>query len=233
MDRTPADDEAVVGDECHIVSGSHGGPRHEPSVVADCIDDYQNLILLCKVHHKLVDDQSETYTADLLLGLKERHEAWVSEQLNEGGKTRRVRIRRIRENVPNQLVRLMSGRALLDIVTNAQSYAFDNDELRSKEESDEIAGFLQELQDWGEVGLTEAGEIVSASFSLTERIQEMERLGFWVFGAREQQILEGGVGPSSNWTMAIVRVVRNDNDEIVTVGDVQHQDPAGGSEQAF
>jgi hypothetical protein len=202
-------------------------------VAADCIDDYQNLILLCKVHHKLVDDQSETYTADLLLGLKERHEAWVSEQLNEGGQTRPVRIRRIRENVPNQLVRLMSGRALLDIVTNAQSYAFDNDELRSKEESDEIAGFLQELQDWGEVGLTEAGEIVSASFSLTERIQEMERLGFWVFGAREQQILEGGVGPSSNWTMAIVRVVRNDNDEIVTVGDAQHQDPAGGSEQAF
>lgn len=89
-----------------------------------------------------------------------------------------------------------------------------------------LAGFLQVVQDWGEVGLMEAGEIVPASFTLTESIQDMERLGFWVFGAREQQVLEGGVGAPSNWTMAVVRVVRNDNDEIVAVGDDQQADAA-------
>lgn len=226
MGRTASDGEAVVGDECHIVSGSPGGPRHDPSVTADRIDEYPNRILLCRVHHKLVDDQSETYTTDLLLQLKEQHEAWVADQLSERGKPKPVRIRRVPGNIPSHLVRLTTGRALLNVVRDAQSYSFDNDEPRSKEEADEIAGFLQVVQDWGEVGLMEAGETVSASFSLTESIQAMERLGFWVFGAREQQVLEGGVGAPSNWTMAVLRVVRNDNDEIVAVGDAQQADAA-------
>ena len=215
---------SVRGKKSQKVAKSWGGPRHDPSVTADSIDEYQNRILLCRVHHKVIDDQAETYTADRLLQLKERHETWVADQLNQDREPNPVRIRRVHGKIPTHLVRVTSGRALLNIVMDAEAYSFDSDEPRSKEEADEIAGFLQVVQDWGEVGLTEAGEIVSAAFSLTESIQGMESLGFWVFGAREQQALEGGSGSPSKWTIAILQVIRKDSDQIIVVGDAQQAD---------
>jgi hypothetical protein len=81
MDATPQDDESVVGDECHIVSSKPDGPRYDPQFPVDQIDFYTNLILLCRVHHKMIDDQSETFTADILHQLKANHEKWVADAL--------------------------------------------------------------------------------------------------------------------------------------------------------
>lgn len=81
MDATPQDDESVVGDECHIVSGKPNGPRYDPEFPVDQIDSYANLILLCRVHHKMIDDQSETFTEDILRQLKANHEKWVADAL--------------------------------------------------------------------------------------------------------------------------------------------------------
>jgi hypothetical protein len=41
------------------------------------LDDYENLILLCKVHHKVVDDQRQTFTVERLNNMKADHEQWV------------------------------------------------------------------------------------------------------------------------------------------------------------
>src|SRR5579864_8713753 len=81
IDATAADDESVVGEECHITSGRGQGPRYDRSVPDERIDDAENLVLLCRVHHKMVDDQYETYTAELLRNLKQNHEKWVSSAL--------------------------------------------------------------------------------------------------------------------------------------------------------
>ena len=81
ISRTAADDESVVGDECHIVSGKNQGPRYDPAFPVQQLDEPENLILLCRVHHKMVDDQYETYTVQVLQGLKEIHEKWVSSTL--------------------------------------------------------------------------------------------------------------------------------------------------------
>ncbi|PYT80880.1 MAG: hypothetical protein DMG40_11525 [Acidobacteria bacterium] len=48
-----------------MVSGQQFGPRYDSNFPADKLDEAENLILLCEVHHKLVDDQTETYTADV------------------------------------------------------------------------------------------------------------------------------------------------------------------------
>jgi hypothetical protein len=63
---TAHDSEAVVGDECHIVSETPGGPRYDPTYSVEKLEDYDNQILLCRVHHKRVDDRSDTYTTDIL-----------------------------------------------------------------------------------------------------------------------------------------------------------------------
>lgn len=81
-ERTATDDEAVVGDEAHIAARSAGGPRH-----GDCppsaTDRYENLILLCRVDHKLVDDQPLHYTSAHLRQLKAKHERWVNHLLSD------------------------------------------------------------------------------------------------------------------------------------------------------
>ncbi|MCL1092103.1 HNH endonuclease [Shewanella profunda] len=48
IDPTTADPESVVGDECHIISGAKGGPRHTPEFPIDEIDSLSNLMLLCR-----------------------------------------------------------------------------------------------------------------------------------------------------------------------------------------
>jgi tetratricopeptide (TPR) repeat protein len=73
--------ESVVGDEAHIIGEKPTASRGEFGVGRSDLDEYDNLILLCKVHHKLVDDQPETHTVEGLHEMKDRHERWVRETL--------------------------------------------------------------------------------------------------------------------------------------------------------
>jgi tetratricopeptide (TPR) repeat protein len=81
MDASETDDESLVGDTCHIVAESPSGPRGDSPLTRKQRDQYDNLILLCKVHHKLVDDQRNTYTVERLREMKVVHEKWVRESL--------------------------------------------------------------------------------------------------------------------------------------------------------
>lgn len=78
VEATELDDPAVVGDECHIVSGQPDGPRHDPKFPPEDIDGYPNLILLCRVDHKTVDDQWRTFDVVRLQRLKADHERKIA-----------------------------------------------------------------------------------------------------------------------------------------------------------
>jgi hypothetical protein len=43
------------------------------------IDAYENLILLCRKHHKQVDDQVTYYTVERLQAIKRAHEEWAAD----------------------------------------------------------------------------------------------------------------------------------------------------------
>lgn len=219
IDSTEQDDDSVIADECHIISSKPNGPRHDPSYPIDKLDSYDNMILLCRTHHKMVDDQAATYTTNILRQMKSNHELWVSQQLTENQKIPPVRIRRVKQNIPTFLFRLTTGKEVLDLVTNAMGYSFDHEELKSQEEVDLVGGFLQVVQDWGELSNDlETGERVQTAFSLTELLRELERSGFFVFGGREIRFLEGGIQPEpSNWPVAILRVLRKESQEIIKV----------------
>lgn len=81
IDATETDDEALVGDACHMVGDSEKGPRGNSDLSSVERDKYANLILLCKVHHKIVDDQRETFTVEKLKEIKTNHEKWVRDSL--------------------------------------------------------------------------------------------------------------------------------------------------------
>jgi hypothetical protein len=218
VDATPADDESVVGDECHIISGKGQGPRYDPSFPPDRLDEPENLILLCRVHHKMADDQHETYTADVLRNLKANHENWVSSTLTEQQPMPPIRVRRIKDNIPTNLMRLTSGQAVLDLVDGASAFAFEHDELKSQPEVELVSGFLQEAQDYGDLSDDlEAGDRVKAAFEISARLEELRQAGFLVFGGREVRRLEGGFGSPSPFPVAILNVLRADSPQIVKV----------------
>jgi len=80
-DETETDDASIVGDESHIVAREEDGPRGISDLTPEERDKYGNLILLCKVHHKLIDDQENTYTVKILHKMKEEHIAWINQNL--------------------------------------------------------------------------------------------------------------------------------------------------------
>jgi hypothetical protein len=72
---TDTDDPSVFGEEAHIIGQSPNGPR--AGHCAD-VDGHENLILLCRRHHKQIDDQVEYFTVDRLREIKIAHEAWIA-----------------------------------------------------------------------------------------------------------------------------------------------------------
>ena len=63
----------------HICGEKPGSNRHNPAQKAIERDDYQNLILLCPTHHRLIDrkENEPIYTVQVLLKMKADHEARV------------------------------------------------------------------------------------------------------------------------------------------------------------
>ena len=182
MPSTPIDDDSVIGDECHIVSGRATGPRFDPNFRADQIDSYDNLILLCKTHHKLIDDQSQLFTTELLSSFKQEHEARIADLL-------RADKMLLSESQDGGLIleRVRTGRELLNIVINVYGYDFSHDEPNDEYEAEQIAAFLQTAQDLGECGdVIEAGDRVREGYRLTQAIREIEHLGFRLFGKQYQ-----------------------------------------------
>lgn len=72
-----------IGEECHIISSTPGGPRYDANYGK--YDTYQNLILLCCKHHKEIDDKNNValYSPQRLHDIKLQHEEWVRERLNK------------------------------------------------------------------------------------------------------------------------------------------------------
>ena len=78
----PDDREALVGEEAHIISESRNGPRGTRAVPGMNFDGYYNRILLCRVDHRIIDEQPHEFTVEKLRELKSSHERWVSERLH-------------------------------------------------------------------------------------------------------------------------------------------------------
>jgi hypothetical protein len=74
-----ANSEAVVlGEMAHVIPRSPGGPRGTGVAGSD---KYENLILLCPTHHRLVDKAPAQYPEELLLLWKQKHELRVDDAL--------------------------------------------------------------------------------------------------------------------------------------------------------
>lgn len=64
----------VTGKVCHIKARSPRGPRFDSGQTEEERHAFSNLILLCSVHHDIVDAEPEKFTVELLQEMKEMHE---------------------------------------------------------------------------------------------------------------------------------------------------------------
>jgi hypothetical protein len=72
----------ILGEMAHIVAERPNGPRGNSPLTPEQRNSYENLVLLCNIHHQLIDDVPRTYPVEKLLQMKQDHEAWVSKTLN-------------------------------------------------------------------------------------------------------------------------------------------------------
>lgn len=69
----------LAGEECHIVGEKPRSARY----IADFPgrDTYSNRILMCRKHHKVIDDNEDIYTSEILRTMKKEHEKSIAERI--------------------------------------------------------------------------------------------------------------------------------------------------------
>src|SRR5437870_4592306 len=70
-------EQSLVGQICHIKGKSLGGPRYDPKQTNEERNGYENLLVMCGAHNKIVDDPHnvERYPVELLRQYKHDHES--------------------------------------------------------------------------------------------------------------------------------------------------------------
>lgn len=66
---------SVLGQICHIKGNKSGSARYDPAQTNENRREFANLILLCNLHHKIVDDDEIAYTDQRLFHMKQEHES--------------------------------------------------------------------------------------------------------------------------------------------------------------
>ena len=57
VDKTDKDGESIVGEMAHIKGEKPNAPRYDHNMSDEERNGYSNRILLCRKHHKIIDDQ--------------------------------------------------------------------------------------------------------------------------------------------------------------------------------
>jgi len=127
-----------------------------------------------------------------------------------------VKIVRIKQNIPEHLNRLSNGQEILGILAKCHALSYNHDELTTKTEVDLIGDFFQLIRDYMDLlSDMEPSTRISLEFDLTQKVKDIEGAGFYIFGAKEVQRLEGGLGPPSPFPVFYITVVRQTNPTLI------------------
>lgn len=72
---------SLIGEVAHIVGETTTAARGVSPLSLSERNEEQNLLLLCRDHHKIVDDDPSTYPADQLSQIKAEHLEWIASSL--------------------------------------------------------------------------------------------------------------------------------------------------------
>ncbi|MEJ5055757.1 HNH endonuclease [Sphingobacterium sp. MYb382] len=201
--------EFNIGEECHIISSKPTGPRHVEGLLG--YDQYENLLLLCRNHHKEIDELEDTYNEEVLRYLKTNHENWV-----------RITLKNASEEIsgnekPLFLAQVTSGKVLYNIINGVYGYNTDYDESETQSEMDFIAYVLETIRNYGDLTGMSDPDSVSMAYDLRQLLEQIDKRGYMLFADRGNQPMFLGNPKSEDWTVATLILRRKENPEIVKV----------------
>jgi len=79
IDCTANDKESIIGEIAHIKGENPTSARYDPNKNPIELNNHKNLMILCREHHKMIDDQPNTFTVEKLLDIKMQHEKYIIE----------------------------------------------------------------------------------------------------------------------------------------------------------
>lgn len=74
--------QSLLGEICHIVGEQSDAARGNSSMKMEERNHFDNLMLLCRKHHKIIDDDEETYTIEKLKEIRTTYLDWLREILD-------------------------------------------------------------------------------------------------------------------------------------------------------
>jgi hypothetical protein len=216
---TETDDPSVIGEEAHIVARSPGGPR-AGDIHPDRLDHHSNLILVCREHHKQIDDQPNHYTVERLRQIKQAHTEWTASLgQDEAGPIRVVPDPTVAQ--PHLLKIIFTGHALWQMVRDSIALDHAYPDHLAEEDEDLIIEFLDMVMDYLDIAqdLTSVRQHHDAGKTLGEYISRLAERGFFVGAYVRRMLLTGGVRkePPMPWPILRIEVQPSTDAQVVNV----------------
>jgi tetratricopeptide (TPR) repeat protein len=108
-----------IGELCHIEAANKKGPRFNPNQTEEQRRAAANLLFLCPIHHKQVDDYPNEYTVTWLKSIKQRHEQQFRQRKYE---VLAETLEKVYHSIEIQIEKLLK----LSEDTNTTSHKIDN-----------------------------------------------------------------------------------------------------------
>lgn len=70
-----SESDSIIGEICHIKGERKGSARYDENQSDKDRQGFDNLLLLCKIHHTIVDGDRVAYTFERLIQMKTDHQA--------------------------------------------------------------------------------------------------------------------------------------------------------------
>jgi len=132
---TNSKDDKNISAICHIEALNLGWARYNPSSDDNYRNSFENLILLCPTHHKIIDDLPDKYTVEVLRNMKRVHE---SKMLN-------TEVLQKNTSALNTIINII-GRHILEIMQNTETLNAPN--IDKKLSYNNVVGYKPIIQEY-------------------------------------------------------------------------------------
>lgn len=132
--------EIVTAEMCHIKAKNVGGPRYDPTQTEEERNGYENLIVLCPMHHKIIDSQENLniYTVKYLQEIKKNHEKQYIQRHEPTDKISKTFLSHFTEPPSNKIVENI-------FIHFFNDQMLDNYKLREKYTVTQLASIFEEV----------------------------------------------------------------------------------------
>ncbi|NMC36278.1 hypothetical protein GYA49_04510 [Candidatus Beckwithbacteria bacterium] len=169
----------VLGQECHIRSDKENGPRFDPSYPVEKLNLPDNLILLCRDHHKIIDDLPEKYPIEKLEKIKLDHESQRVRSINKNNDSPKV----IQSTKYLAAIQIITGMQLINAVAGYHAYSASFDETDDEELYKLIKEFLVCLKDLDALIDVSEGLKLDIAREIKRLIAKLNSHGYYVYCA--------------------------------------------------